>query len=435
MSMGICIGVAAILFAALVWTVKLLLDARKSLSRFAEITSVEDQKRSIEQAILLAEDKARLLDNDVKESEARAIAARNAMLSVEEALDLQSFGFYRAHYDLESSDAYAKRLDDIRAEQKALIKSDKAAHCPTDWTVAGSAAKGKKMVKEHVKLMLRAFNGECDAAVAKVKYNNVSTLENRITKAFESINDLGSTVQIQITVNYFNLKMAELRLVHEHREKQYEEQEEQRRIREQLREEEKAEAELAKEKADAEKEEVRQQKALEKARKELADATGQQHAKLEELVKKLETELAAAIDRKAKAIARAQLTKSGHVYVLSNIGSFGDGVYKIGMTRRFEPLERVKELGAASVPFYFDVHAMIYTADAPALEHALHREFEQRRVNRINMRREYFRVTLDEIHKAVAKHHGIVTFVTEPPAEEFRKTRAMENEAPQAKSA
>ena len=143
---------------------------------------------------------------------------------------------------------------------------------------------------------------------------------------------------------------------------------------------------------------------------------------------KLERELATAIDRKAKSIARAQLTRSGHVYVLSNIGSFGEGIYKIGMTRRLEPLERVNELGDSSVPFRFDVHALIYTEDAPRLENALHEEFAARRVNRINLRREYFRVALEEIMAAVERHHGIVTFVTKPTAEEYRKSSAIRDD-------
>ncbi|MEQ9074536.1 MAG: GIY-YIG nuclease family protein [Sandaracinaceae bacterium] len=127
-------------------------------------------------------------------------------------------------------------------------------------------------------------------------------------------------------------------------------------------------------------------------------------------------------------MARAQLTRSGHVYVISNLGSFGEGVYKIGMTRRLEPLIRVKELGDASVPFSFDVHAMIYSEDAPALERALHVEFDGRRVNRVNTRKEFFRVSLAEVRKAVAKHHGVITFVTVAEAEEYWKTVAITNE-------
>lgn len=353
-------------------------------------------------------------------------AAQRELSSVEEALEIQSFGFYKPRYGFESSTQYVARLVTIRDKQKRMISEDKAAPCDTKWTVGGSAAEGKKMVKQQSKLMLRAFNGECDAAVAKVKYDNVVTLQERITKAYEAINKLGEVQRVFISQQYLDLKLAELHLVHEHREKVQEEKEEQKRIREQMREEQKAQAEIERAKAEAERDEEAKHKALEKARADLeaSMATEKQHEKLEALVSRLENELKDALDRKAKAIARAQLTKSGHVYVLSNIGSFGEGVYKIGMTRRLDPLERVDELGDASVPFPFDVHAIIYSEDAPGLENKLHRAFAHRRVNLVNMRKEYFRVTLDEIRAEVEKLFGLVTFLLVPEAEEYRKTVA-----------
>lgn len=358
-------------------------------------------------------------------------AAKQELESVEEALDIQSFGFYRPRYGFESSEHYVAQLKKIRDEQQAMIKDDRAAPCETTWTVGGSAAEGKKMVKQQAKLMLRAFNGESDAAVAKVRYDNVAKLEQRVKKAFDDINKLGGVQRVFIAARYLDLKLAELYLVHEHREKLQEEKEEQRRIREQMREEQKAEEELARAKAEAEKDEEQKSVALEKARLELAaaEATSKQHAKLESLVTRLETELKDALDRKAKAIARAQLTKSGHVYVLSNIGSFGEGVYKIGMTRRLDPFERVDELGDASVPFPFDVHAIIFAEDAPGLENKLHQAFASRRVNGVNLRKEYFRVTLDEVRVEVEKLHGLVTFTLSAEAEEYRKTLAAMGEA------
>jgi hypothetical protein len=247
------------------------------------------------------------------------------------------------------------------------------------------------------------------------------------------VNKLGETNQIRITRDYFDCKTSELHLVHWQREKVHEEKEEQRRIREEMKEEAKAAAEIERAQADAEREEERKQLALAKAQEEFAKLTAdaqrtavqeKQLEKLSGLVNKLETELKDAIDQKAKAVARAQLTRSGHVYVLSNIGSFGENVYKIGLTRRLDPYE----LGDASVPFGFDVHAIIYAEDAPKLENALHREFQDRRVNRVNARKEYFRVSLDEITSAVQKHHGLVTMVMSAEAEEWRKTLAIVQE-------
>ena len=222
-----------------------------------------------------------------------------------------------------------------------------------------------------------------------------------------------------------SLLPLELHLVHEHREKVYEEKEEERRIKEQMREEQKAEKELAQAQREAEKKEASCEKALMKAQQKLADSSDTQDAKLLALVARLERELQEAREQKVKSVARAQSSTSGHVYVLSNIGSFGDGVYAIGMTRRLEPMDRVRELGDASVPFRFDVHAIVYDEDAVGLEKSLHEEFADRRVNMVNRRREFFRVSLDEIGLAVARNHGTTSFVTVPEAEEYRKSLAL----------
>jgi hypothetical protein len=290
------------------------------------------------------------------------------------------------------------------------------------------------MMGEQIKLMLRAFNGECDAAVAKVKYNNATTLESRIQRSCEQINKLGKTNSANVTTEFLQLKLQELYLVHEHRVKQQEEREEQQRLREQMKDEEKARREIEEAQEKAAREEEVAEKALDKARRAFEEAARGQIAVTEQAkahnaalaaqVAKLESELKNAIDRKAKAIARAQLTKSGYIYVLSNLGSFGLDVYKIGLTRRLDPLERVKELGDASVPFPFDVHAIIYSENAPELECKLHRHFADRRVNLVNLRREYFRVTLEEIIGAVGEYCGEVTFVKFPEAAEYHETCA-----------
>jgi len=345
--------------------------------------------------------------------------------AVEEAKALQEFGFYRPRYNFDTSEHYQRRLDQVRDQQKRMLSQKTACTCTTEWTVDGSKAEGKKMVDQQIKLMLRAFNGECDAAVSKARYNNVVSLENRLRRSFDQISKLGEAKRIFLSREYLDLKLQELHLAYEYQLKKEEEKEEQRAIRERMREEQKVAKEIEKACEAAEREEAVKARALEQARQELAAREGQNTARLEELVNRLENELREAIERKAKAIARAQLTRSGHVYVLSNIGAFGEGVYKIGMSRRREPLERVAELGSASVPFPFDVHAMIYSEDAPSLEAELHRRFADRRVNLVNMRREFFRVTLDEIRAAVAECFGHVTFVTVPEAAEYRETLAL----------
>ncbi len=259
-------------------------------------------------------------------------------------------------------------------------------------------------------------------------------MEERLRKAFDAINTLGSTQNIEITQDYFNLKIGELRLTHEYQEKLHEEKEEQRRIREQMREEEKARREIETAQKESELDEKRYQDALEKAREEVSKAQGKELDKLNEQLAELEKRLQEARANKARALSRAQLTKSGHIYVISNIGSFGENVYKIGMTRRLDPTDRVKELGDASVPFEFDIHAMIYSENAPDLENILHKEFDSRRVNMTNQRKEFFKVSLGEIENIVHKKRGEIEFTKLAEAREYRETLAIIEKEINAKS-
>lgn len=252
---------------------------------------------------------------------------------------------------------------------------------------------------------------------------------------FEALNKIGASKQCRLTQEFLDLKLAELHLVFEYQERKQKELEEQRAIREQMRDEERAQREMEQARRDAEREEQRYQTALEKARKEAEDATGRQRESLERKIAELSAKLEEAT-AKQKAISQAQLTTAGHVYVISNLGSFGEQVYKIGMTRRLDPMERVIELGDASVPFPFDVHAMIHTENAPELERVLHQRFHERRMNLVNERKEFFRVTLDEVERAV---HEILpnlprhtqrelVFTRTAAAEDYRKSVAILSE-------
>jgi hypothetical protein len=247
----------------------------------------------------------------------------------------------------------------------------------------------------------------------------------RILKSFEDINNTYKAQGIAISFSYKESKMKELRLTYEYKKKKKEEKEEQRLIREQMREEEKAAREFEAARLKAEKEANDYQIAIEKARKESEKAGGKEQAKLLAKIQELEARLQEAEQNKERALSMAQQTKRGHVYVISNIGSFGENVYKIGMTRRLDPMDRVKELGDASVPFAFDVHAIIFSEDAPTLEHALHEKFNDRRLNIVNERKEFFNASLSEIEQFVKETDGNVEFTKIAEAEEYRKTLAM----------
>ncbi|MBX3178811.1 MAG: DUF4041 domain-containing protein [Candidatus Hydrogenedentes bacterium] len=344
---------------------------------------------------------------------------------LEENLEDISFGLYKPHYDFDTSEKYKVQLDQVRAEQKRAIREKVAATCSKEWRVGDSLADGRKMVNRMTKLMLRAFNGECDSAVAKVRWNNVDQMLTRVEKAAEAINTLGESTAITISPHYVNLKLQEIRLTHEHEEKRQAEKEEQRQIKEQMREEKKVQQELERAREKAEKEEAEYQKALDRARKEMESMVGEDLERMRAEIAKLERQLDSAHEIKERAISQAQLTRSGHVYVISNIGSFGDTVFKIGMTRRLDPLERVNELGDASVPFKFDVHAIIYSQDAPKLEKGLHKHFEGRRINLVNTRREFFRARIDEIEKVVRALGGDIEFTKLAEAREYRESLAI----------
>lgn len=372
-----------------------------------------------------AEQRLGQLQQHETQLQAQLVRMRDELSHLDEQALFEAHGLYESRYDFGSAEEYKNRLEVNREGQKSMTKEGLAAICRTTWTVEGSEAKGRKMIKDMLKLMLRAFNGECDAAVARVKYNNIESMEKRIERAFKAINKLGSVNQCEITASYLQHKIEELRLTHEYTEKRQAEKEEQRLIRAQMREEEKAAKELAAAEKTAASEEQKLAKAIAKAQKQAEKAAGERHEQLMAQIKELEGKLTEANSQRQRAVARAQLTRSGHVYVISNVGSFGNNVYKIGMTRRLEPLDRVKELGDASVPFKFDVHAMIYAEDAPALEKKLHEHFRERQVNLVNNRKEFFHVALEEIEGVVRNLHGDISFVRTAAAEEFRKSVAL----------
>ena len=341
----------------------------------------------------------------------------------QESLDLSEYGVYQPRYFFDLPQQYQLELEAVYRKQTMLVQIKKAAICNIEWTVGDSKAEGRRMTEKYIKLMLYAFNGECDALIAKVKWNNVNKTKDRIRKAFTDINKLGETHKVYITNEYLELKLSELALVYEYEQKKYEEKEEQRRIREQMREEERAQKEYEKEQKEGEDVEKRYEKALEKAKKVLGLADASEMESLNTKIKELERSLEEAHQKKERAISMAQMTKVGHIYVISNIGSFGEDIYKIGMTRRLDPLDRVKELGDASVPFQFDIHAIIYCENAPQLEYELHKKFSDKRINRINGRKEFFNVSLDEIETFIKQQLNAEIQITKiAEAKEYRET-------------
>lgn len=409
---------------------------KSQLERYKLISNIEEEaerlKKDLEKIISSKNNEIKNVETEFNSLNSNYQTAletyknlRKEVSVFESKLDLIEFGIYEPVYNFEKSDDYRDEQNKIIQIQKEMISADTAANCYTNWTVEGSVSKGRAVVKVYKKLMLRAFNGECDVLISKVKWNNVNQMKERIQKLFDSINKLGHGFQVEINYQYLDLKRKELILEFEYQSKRQKEKEELRAIQDELREEEKAKREFELAQREAEKEELSYQKALEKARKEYEASTGEKHEKLLAQIEQLEIELKEAQEKKERALSMAQQTKRGHVYVISNIGSFGENVYKIGMTRRLEPIDRVKELGDASVPFQFDIHAMIYSDEAPALETELHKAFVNKKVNMLNYRKEFFNVTLDEIENKIKEIGLDAEFSRLPEAMEYRETLAI----------
>lgn len=331
--------------------------------------------------------------------------------------DESELAFYSPHFNFQHSIEFERALSENRKDQKKMIQ-DGASH------LIDSLA-DKKLSSALKKLSLRAFNTECDLYVKSVDYKNIVQYENRIMSAFDQINKLMAPYFVELNKEFMDLKLREIRLVHEMQEKKQAELEEQRRLKEVMRDELRAEREIEKAKQENEKEMDKYEKLLEKAVALAEKAKGEELDKMNAQIAILQQQLE-EVKEKERKISEAQKTKAGYVYVISNIGSFGENVYKIGMTRRLEPQERVDELGDASVPFPFDVHAMIWHDNAPELENSLHKVFERNRVNKINPRKEFFKVSLDEIASEVRKSKGDIEFTMIAEAKEYRQSVSME---------
>lgn len=422
----IIILVSAIVIIA---TLLNLQKTKKKLKKYDSIISIENEVERLNQTV--EETKSNGIDLNNKYQEAKSVYKdlEHDISLYKNDLEFFDYGLYEPIFDYETSDKYKSEITELRSRQKAFIKVGKACVCNTEWVVGNSRKQGEIMTRRYINLSLRAFNGECDALITKVKWNNVQRFEERIRKAFNAINKLGKSNNTFITEDYLKLKIDELHLAYELENKKQQEKEEQREIRAAQREEERAVREFEKAQKEAEAEEKRFQKALEKAQKELGLVRGEELNKLNSQIDELEKSLKAAHEAKERAKSRAQETKSGHVYIISNIGSFGENIYKIGMTRRLEPMDRVKELGDASVPFRFDLHALIFTENAPELENLLQKEFDDRRTNKVNYRKEYFNVTLEEIENVIKeKYEKEVDFITIPEAQEYRETQILINQ-------
>ncbi|MQQ52888.1 DUF4041 domain-containing protein [Streptococcus mitis] len=345
------------------------------------------------------------------------------------SLNLQEFGFFERQYSFSDSTKYKDKLDSLRMQQKSMVKNGIAGRIITPMLLDNSKSKGKAMQNQLIKAALRGFNGEADALLVKVSVVNVDNKIKALRKVFEQLNKMYSRNLIEITYTYLDLKIEELRLAAEYELQKQEEKELLREQREKEREDKKLQAEIKAKRKQLEKDRDHFKNMVAKVTELLKEAKNDEVDELRRQLAEYQDKLSELDEIEEDIDYREGHATAGYVYVISNIGSFGEDVYKIGVTRRLEPLERIRELSSASVPFQFDVHALIFSEEAFALETELHNQLANYKVNKVNGRKEYFKVPFAIIKEILDTHKELtVEMIENAEAFEYRQTKAIEEQ-------
>jgi uncharacterized small protein (DUF1192 family) len=341
-------------------------------------------------------------------------ALRGEIVVTEETAILQEVGLYEYRHPLTDAVAYQAELKRLQDEIKAMARKDGGAVLSaTTWTVNNSKVQGRAMVREYSKLVLRAYNAEADNLIRGLKPYKLATSLERLAKASATIEKLGKTMNIRISDSYQALRRRELELTADYLEKRAEEKEREAAERARLREERRVQEELARERARLEKEHQHYSNVIERLIEQgNLDAAEEHQATLAQIEKAIED-----VDYRVANV------RAGYVYVISNVGAFGDRMIKVGLTRRIDPTERVRELGDASVPFRYDTHALVFSDDAVGLEARMHERLADKRVNWVNRRREFFYVSPSEAKEHLLELAGeLLEYTDAAEAIEYRQS-------------
>ena len=309
-------------------------------------------------------------------------------------LVLREVGIYRYHHPLEDAAAYKERLKVIDSRIVEMVREKAAIKMSELFTYDNSLAKGRKMASDLGSLMLRAYNSEVENCLRSLRAGNLLIAKKRVQRSRDAISKLGGMMEMQINQSYHDLRIEEIELTADYLMKKQEEREAAKEERARLREEKKIAAEIALEREELDKEKQH----LVNMIAALKDQ-GESDSNLEERLKSIDEAI-------CKNDFRAANIRAGYVYIISNRGAFGEGIVKIGLTRRLEPEQRIDELSGASVPFRFDVHALFFSEDAVALERELHQHFSERRLNHANPRKEFFFATPLEVKNVLQEKVG-----------------------------
>lgn len=381
-----------------------------------EIDSTRQTLRSLQEEASTAEGKAQAARDDLRRAEEELARKRREIIRTDEQILLEDFALYTPRYRMLSAEEFKSRLAWIREEQIRMIQAEEACVCETTYLVNGKESDGRRMVRDYIKLILRAFNVECESAIDGAKAHTAAAAEKRIQRSHDVLNRRGKVLGIRIVPSFLNLKMEELSLAVDFQIQKQKEKEEQRALRDQAREEAKLQRDLDESRERAAKEEEHFRRALRTIERQIGgNPDPEKRDILEQEKRQIEDDLAEVQRKKNDIEQRFANARAGYVYVISNIGAFGEGVVKIGVTRRLDPMDRIDELGDASVPFAFDVHAMVFSSDAYALESALHKAFDGRRVNKVNGRKEFFRASVEEIEQILRLQFGKPVEITRTP--------------------
>lgn len=341
----------------------------------------------------------------------RAAHADDGAVQLDDQKVLQEVGIYRYHHPLENAVAYVPRLKDIETRAAQMVRNEHAIEASNMFAFDNSLAKGRKMTGDLAKLMLRAYNAESENSIRALKVGNVQTAKRRLEASRDAIAKLGTMMQMRISDAYHALRLEEIELTADWLMMKQEEKERERDERARLREERRVEKELADERALLDKERTLIAQTLESLR-----ASGTTDPDLAERLAQIDQAI-------AENDFRAANIRAGYVYVISNKGAFGEGVVKIGLTRRLEPSDRVHELGGASVPFRFDIHTIYFSEDAVTLENELHRHFAHRALNQANSRKEFFFATPTEVRAVLESKVGnLMEYSDDAEATEYNQS-------------
>lgn len=419
----VAISFVLIMSAAIVYSRAL------SLKRRIGTMSTEMARKSISELIEELEKERLYISEKIQNGNAAFFNLSQAYDKAAVQVNQIKAGLPPPNFKIDDDESLKTAIRQSRKKQYELITSERATSSMTSWEWFGSKSDGQKLIKSYNKLMIGAFNAEFDMTRDKMRHSSYDVALNKLRASTKALEKLAETVNVEISAEYLSAKEEELKIWHSDLMRKHEEKEDRKKQKAILREQNKKLGRTSDDDEEEEDEIENQLEAcsaeLEKARELAKQIAGEDLARLELKIQKIEDEKRTLEAMFERATSQAQITRAGYIYVISNIGSFGEGVCKIGMTRRLEPMDRVVELGDASVPYRFDVHTLAFVNDAPRLEKAIHRVFNSKRVNKENPRKEFFFVSPEEV-KVFMDSIGIKSsWYYECDAREFRESELM----------